>query len=59
MIAASSGAIGQLLRSSGPRRAEPAGEVLRRHILGSGEGIDGPALPARDLGDDVSGCAEA
>src|SRR5258705_4347667 len=51
--------IGQLLRSSHPHRAEPAGEVLRRQILGPGKGIDGPALPARDLGDDVSGRAKA
>ena len=32
---------------------------MRRQIIGSGEGIDGPALPARDLRDDVSRSAKA
>jgi hypothetical protein len=32
---------------------------LRRVVAGAGEGVDRPAFEARDLGDDVSGRAEA
>ena len=59
MMAASSGASGTLIRRAGPHRAQSAGKILRRDVAGSGEGIDGAALPARDLGDDVPGRAEA
>ena len=51
--------VGQLVRCPSPHRAEPAGKILRRDVAGSREGIDGPALPACDLGDDVPGRAEA
>ena len=58
-MAASSGAFRPLVRCPGPHRAESAGKILRRDVVGSREGIDRPALPARDLGDDMSGGAEA
>src|ERR1700730_6931322 len=41
------------------RRAQWTAKVLRRDVAGSREGIHRPALPARDLGDDVAGGAEA
>lgn len=50
--------VGQLARRAGPYRAQPAGEVLRRGVTGSREGIDRASLPERDLGDDVPGSAE-
>ena len=59
MMAASSGTLGQLVRRAGPYRAQSAGKILRRGVAGSREGIDRAALPARDLGDDVPGRAEA
>src|SRR6266404_1469542 len=49
----------ELARCSGPHRTKLARKILRRDVTGSREGIDRPALPARDLGDNVPGRAEA
>src|SRR6266849_6688063 len=59
MMAASSGGSGSWpdapAHTAPSRRAKSCAAVSP----GSREGIDRPALPARDLGDDVPGCAEA
>jgi hypothetical protein len=47
-----------LIRVTGPDSAEVPREILARRVAGSRDGEDPPSLIARDLGDDVRGCAE-
>src|SRR5258708_29687293 len=47
-----------LARRPGPLRARSTGKILRPKATGRREGIDGTALPAYNLGDDVPGRAK-
>src|SRR5262249_31299499 len=48
-----------LVRAAGPDRTERLCKCLRRIIAAAGEGVDAPALPGRDLGQNVRGGATA
>src|SRR6266851_6309671 len=48
-----------MVRTSGPFRAQRAGEILRAKIARAGEGEEPPPLMARDLRHDMGGGAEA
>src|SRR5262249_28649169 len=48
-----------LVRAAGPDRTERLCKCLRRIIAAAGEGVDAPALPGRDLGQNVRGGAKA